>query len=437
MTILYILLVILLLILFISLFKIHPFPAFLIVSLFAALLFGMPIEKVATALEKGIGDILASLLILITFGAMFGKIVAVSGAAQRIATTMMQAVGPKRIHLALLVVGFIVGIPLFYNVGFVLVVPLIFSITHKYKLPAVYVGLPMLATLSVTHGFLPPHPSPSALVVQFQANMGITLLYGFVLAVPAIVLAGPVFAQFLKKIPSQPLTTFVAADIPEEKLPGTLNSFFTALLPVLMIITVTILQWIFPASSPWQNWLRFLSSPSIVLMLVFFYALFSLGIVQKQKIELLMEECTTALKDVITIILVIAGSGALKEVFTVAGISDEIAQSLKSVPLPPLALAWLIAAIIRICIGSATVAGLTTGSIILPLIQQTGTDPNLAVLAVGAGSLAFSHVNDGGFWMFKEYFNLSIKDTILSWSIMESIVSVVGLIGALLLSLWV
>jgi len=435
MTLLSIALSLILLILLINVCKIHPFPAFLVASVCAALLLGLPLDKIPGAIEKGIGDILSSLLILITFGAMFGKIIAVSGAAQRIAQIMMQTVGQKRIQWAMMVVGFIIGIPLFYGVGFVLMVPLIFSVVYKYKLPAVYIGLPMLAALSVTHGFLPPHPSPSALVVLFHANMGVTLLYGFILAVPAIIIAGPLFAQFLKGIPSQPLKTFVADDLPEDKLPGTFNSFFTALLPVMLLMLSAFTQHAFAAGTPLHQFFAFIGAPSMVLMLVFFYALFSLGVLQRQKMDTLLSHCTQAIKDVATIILIIAGSGALSQVFSATGVSQEIAEYFSSLPIPPLALGWLMAAIIRICIGSATVAGLTAGAMILPLIQSTGTDPNLMVLAVGAGSLAFSHVNDSGFWLFKEYFNLSIKDTIRSWSMMESLVSIVGLIGALLLDL--
>lgn len=437
MTLILITLSILALILLINTFKVHPFPAFLLVSVLAAILLGLPVSKIAPSLEKGIGDILSSLLILITFGAMFGKIIAVSGAAQQIATTMMQLVGQKRIQWAMMIVGFIVGIPLFYGVGFVLMVPLIFSVVYKYKLPAVFIGLPMLAALSVTHGFLPPHPSPSALVIQFNANMGLTLLYGFAIAVPAIIIAGPVFAQFLKKIPSQPLKTFTSEDLPEEKLPGKFNSFFTALLPVILLVLTTFLNWQIPVTSPLHQSMIFLGSPSIVLMVVFFYALFSLGILQKFSMEELMINCSQAVKDVASIILIIAGSGALKQIFTDTGVSEDIASSLQTLPIPPLALGWVIAAIIRAAVGSATVAGLTTGSMILPLIASTGTDPNLMVLAVGAGSLAFSHVNDSGFWMFKEYFNLSVKNTVLTWSVMESLVAIVGLIGVLLLDLLV
>src|ERR1700761_3358208 len=190
--------------------KVNPFLAFLIVSIIAGLMLGIPLGKVTASVQNGLGDIFKSLAIIICLGAMLGKLIAVSGAAQKITGSMVNAVGEKHIQWALVVTGFIVGIPLFYNIGFVLLVPFIFSVVYKYRLPAVYIGLPMLAALSVTHGFLPPHPSPTALVIMFHANMGLTLVYGLIVAIPAIILAGPVFAQTLKKIPSVPLATFVA-----------------------------------------------------------------------------------------------------------------------------------------------------------------------------------------------------------------------------------
>lgn len=437
MILLTILFCIFILILLISWLKVHPFPSFLLVSILAAILLKLPIIHIASSLEKGIGDILASLLILISFGAMFGKIIAISGAAQRIASVMMNIVGRDNMQWAMVVVGFIIGIPLFYGVGFVLMVPLIFSVTYKYKLPVVYIGLPMLAALSVTHGFLPPHPSPSALVVQFNANMGLTLMYGLAVAIPAIVVAGPLFAKLLKNIPSTPLKSFIPKDVPENELPGTFNSFFTALLPVALLVLTTCMQWILHPGTFWYNLFIFLGSPSIVLMLAFCYALLSLGFLRKIPMKTLTDHCTAAVKDVTTILLVIAGSGALKQILTDTGVSDEIAAIFQDLPIHPLVLGWLIASIIRASVGSATVAGLTTGSMVLPLIERTGTDPNLMVLAVGAGSLAFSHVNDSGFWMFKEYFNLSVKNTVLTWSIMESLVSLMGLLGVMLLNILV
>lgn len=422
------------LIVLISVAKVHPFLAFLLIAIFAGITLGLPLSKVAGSIEKGIGDILSSLVILITLGAMFGKLVAVSGAAQRIATVIVNASGQKNIQWAMMTIGFIIGIPLFYGIGFVLMVPLIFSIVYKYRLPAVAIGLPMLAALSVTHGFLPPHPSPSALVTQFHANMGLTLLYGIALAVPSIIIAGPVFSSTLKKIPSNPLKSFVADEMSENQLPGTLNSFFTAVLPVLLLMGTTVAVLFLPKSSPFHNLTSFLAAPSVVLIITLTYATFSLGIMQGKSMVKVMDFYADAVKDIASILLIIAGSGALKQVLTDTGINNQFAAVLQNLHIQPLVLGWIIAATIRVCIGSATVAGLTTVGFILPIMTAAHTNPNLMVLSVGAGSLAFSHVNDSGFWLFKEYFNLSVKNTFLSWSVMETIISLVGLTGVLLLN---
>jgi Gnt-I system high-affinity gluconate transporter len=434
MTIIIVLLSILMLIVLVSAFKINAFISFLIVSIVAGVSLGIPLDKVAGSVEKGMGDVLGSLAIIITVGAMLGKLVAESGAAQKIASVMMSICGEKYIQWGVMATGFLIGIPLFYGIGFVLMIPLIFSIVYKYKLPAIYIGLPMLAALSVTHGFLPPHPSPSALVIQFKANMGMTLLYGLVVAIPAIVIGGPLFSRTLKKINSTPLASFVPVEIPESQLPGTFNSFFTALLPVLLLILVTVFTLSENQDASLKSIFAFVGNPTIVMLVALITATFTLGIAQGIKMPKIMGIYGDALKDVAMILLIIGGSGALKQVLVDSGVSGQIADLLKDLHMQPLFLGWLIAAIIRFCVGSATVAGLTTAGIILPLMISTGTDPNLMVLAVGAGSLMFSHVNDSGFWLFKEYFNISMKDTFRSWAAMESIVGVVGLIGVLLLN---
>ena len=423
-----------LLVLLITWGKINPFLAFLIVSILAGIATGIPIENISKSLQKGIGDMLGSLVIVIALGAMLGKIVAESGAAQRIASVMMNIFGEKNIHWGLVCTGFIIGIPLFYNVGFVLMIPLIFSVVNQYKLPAVYVGLPMLASLSVAHGFLPPHPSPAALVSQFSANMGITLLYGFAIAIPAIIIGGPVFATTLKKIPSKPLKTFQNETLPEEQLPSTFNSFFTALLPVFLLAFTTIVAVYTKNNSTLKSIGSFIGDPQIVMLISVAIATYTLGINMGFTMRKIMDYYTHAVKDVSMILLITGGAGALKQVLVESGVSNEIGNILKELPLNPLIVGWLAAAVIRICVGSATVAGLTTAGIIAPMVQQTGVNPELMVLAIGSGSLMFSHVNDPGFWLFKEYFNLSIRDTIRSWSIMESIVSVVGIIGVMILN---
>lgn len=437
MTVLIVLGCIICLIVLISVLKINPFLAFLVVSLAGGLFLKIPAAKVVASVEKGIGDTLGSLVIIIVLGAMLGKLVAETGAAQKIASVLVKVFGVKHIQWAMVVTGFIIGIPLFYGIGFVLMVPLIFSIVYQYKLPAVYVGLPMLAALSVTHGFLPPHPSPSALVVQFQADMGLTLVYGISIAIPAIILAGPLFSRLLKGMKSEPSSIFVPVPIAGEALPSTRNSLITALLPVALLAGGTLLPYAFPANNPAPDALKLISNPSVVMIITLIIATFSLGLRNGRSMDQIMEIYVESVKDVGMIVLIISGSGALKQVLTDSGASDQIGAMMQHADLPPLVLGWLIAAIIRASVGSATVAGLTTGGLIAPSMLQTHCNPNLMVLSIGAGSLMFSHVNDSGFWMFKEYFNLSVKDTLRSWSVMESIVSVAGLAGVLILTLFI
>lgn len=417
--------------------KISPFLAFLIVSTITGLLLGIPFNKVMKSVEKGIGDTLGSLIIIIALGAMLGKLVADSGAAQKIASVMMKAFGEKYIQWALVVTGFIVGIPLFYGVGFVLLVPLIFSVVYQYKLPAVYIGLPMLAALSVTFGFLPPHPAPTALAIQFNADIGLTLIYGLIISVPAIIIAGPLFAKTLKKIHSVPLETFHGKILPEERLPGSVSSFFSALLPVFLLMITTLLIHIITPGTLLSQVISFLGEPGVVMLVALAVATYTIGIKQGFKIKEIMLIYTEAVKDIAMILIIIGSAGALKQVLTDSGVSEQIASQLDGINIPPLILAWIIAAIIRICIGSATVAGLTTAGILAPVIMQSQVNPCLMVLSIGAGSLVCSHVNDSGFWLFKEYFNLSIKDTFRTWTLMETIISVVGLAGVLILNLFV
>ncbi|HTE02335.1 MAG TPA: gluconate:H+ symporter [Mucilaginibacter sp.] len=438
MALLIILFCIILLVVLVSWAKVNPFLSFLIVSIVAGLLLGIPMDKVTTAVQKGLGDTLGTITIIIILGAMTGKLIATSGAAQKIAEVLVSLFGVKYIQWALVVVGFVVGIPLFYNTGFVLMVPLIFSVVYKYKLPAVYIGLPMLAALSVTHGFLPPHPSPTALVSMFHANMGTTLVYGLILAVPAIILAGPVFASTLKKIPSTPLETFRAEELPADKLPGAFNSFLTALLPVILLMASAFYLNTDHTTGSLHKFIAFIGDAPIVMLISIIFATYTLGIKQGIGMKRIGVLYGDAVKDIASILLIIGGSGIFKEVLVASGANNSITDMMQSMHLQPLILGWLLAAIIRISLGSATVAGLTAAGIVSTMVlHDHSINPNLMVLAIGAGSLAFSHVNDGGFWMFKEYFNLSIKDTIKSWSVMESIVSVVGIVGVLILNQFV
>jgi Gnt-I system high-affinity gluconate transporter len=426
-----------LLVLLITRFNFNTFIAFLVVSILAGLLLGIEVSEIAKSVQKGVGDMLGSLVVIIVTGAMLGKLVAESGAAQHITAGMMKLLGEKYIQWALMITGFIIGIPLFYSVGFVLVVPFIFSLAYRYKLPVVFLGVPMLAALSVTHGFLPPHPSPTALVAQFHANMGLTLFYGSIIAIPAVILAGPVFSKTLTKIVSVPLLSFQSAPIPDEKLPSLTNSIISSLLPVMLLASTTILGPYVTVDGPARNILIFVSDPAVVMLLSLLICTYTLGVARGTSMKQIAGIFAEAVKDVAMVLLIIGGSGAFKQVLIDSGVNNTIAGLLAGLNVHPLILGWFIAAVIRVCVGSATVAGLTAASIIAPMMATYQVNPNMMVLAVGAGSLLFSHVNDSGFWLFKEYFNLSIKDTIRSWSLMESIIAVVGLAGVLILNLFV
>lgn len=424
-----------LLVLLIVWFRLNAFLAFLLVSVLMGLLLGLELPVVMAAVQRGMGDTLGSLVIIIGFGAILGKFVADSGAAQRIASWLRHFFGKRYLVWAFVAAGFIVGIPLFYGVGFVLMVPLVFTIAARYNIPAVYLGLPMLAALSVTHGFLPPHPGPAALVDLFGANMGLTLFYGTLIGVPSIVLAGPVFGRSLKKYRSKPLKTFIAEEMPEASLPGVGESLLSAFLPVILIAAGALAGFYLPEGNSFRGILTGLGDPAMAMILAVLFAMYVLGLRRGRKMPELMAMLSSAVADIAMILLIVAGAGALKAIMDDSGVSAYLAEYLAGMDMHPLLLAWCISAVIRIGVGSATVAALTTAGILAPLVAVSGIDPNLMVLATGAGSIIFSHVNDSGFWLFKEYFNLSVKETLMTWSVMETIIAFAGLAGVIVLDL--
>ena len=428
---------ILLLFILVAKCKLNAFLSFIIVALFIGLCGGMDLGTVVGSIEKGIGNILGTLSLILGFGAMLGKLVSDSGAAQRVTSQLVKKFGKKNIQWAVVIAGFIVGIPMFYSVGFVILVPLIFTVAAATGLPLLYVGLPMLASLSVTHGFLPPHPAPTGIAVMFNANVGKTLLYGIILAIPTIIVAGVFFARTIK-IQATPLKEFYNPTVlKDHEMPSTAVSIFTALLPVILIAFATGMDYVLPADFAYRKHILFLGNPVIAMLISVVVAIFTLGLARGKKMTDVMDSIGSALTGITMVMFIIAGSGALKQILIDSGVSDYIAEALKDSNISPLILAWLIATIIRVCVGSATVAGLTAASIALPLLQNSDVSPELMVLAIGSGSLMLSHVNDSGFWLFKEYFNLSVKETLSTWTIMETTVGVMGIIGTLILSLFV
>jgi Gnt-I system high-affinity gluconate transporter len=418
--------------------KINSFISFVIVSLLVALAEGMTIDKAVVSIENGIGNTMSFLVLILGFGAMLGKLVAESGAAQKITTQLVRTFGIKHIQLALMLTGFIVGVSLFYDVGFFIMIPLIFTVAASTGLPLLYVGLPMLAALSVTHGYLPPHPAPTAITAMFQADLGKTMVYGIIVAIPAIIISGPVLSKVLSKIEAKPLQEFVNNKImTENELPGFWVSFFSALLPVILISLSTIAGFFLTKDNEVRKVLGYIGNPVIAMLLSVLFAVYTLGLARGRKTTDIMNSLSHSVTSITMIMLLIAGAGALKQVLVDGGVSKYIGELLSQSSLSPLFLGWLIATVLRFCVGSATVAGITTAGIVLPLVSGTGTSPELMVLAIGSGSLMIGHVNDGGFWLFKEYFNLSIKDTLRTWTVMETSIGITGLIGVMILSLFV
>ena len=296
----------------------------------------------------------------------------------------------------------------------------------------------MLASLSVTHGFLPPHPAPTAIAVMFNANIGKTLLYGILVAIPAIIVAGPLFARTIKNIEASPLKEFYSPVIlKDEEIPGIGISIFTALLPVILIALSTIFDVLLPEGFPLRKIIIFMGNPAMAMLISVLVAIYTLGLARGKKMTTIMDSIAHSISSITMVLLIIAGAGGLKQILIDSGVSDYIAALLKDSSFSPLILAWLIATVIRVCVGSATVAGMTAASIVLPLISGSEISPELMVLAIGSGSLMLSHVNDGGFWLFKEYFNLSIKETLSTWTVMETTVGVMGIIGVLILNTFI
>ncbi|WP_299800538.1 gluconate:H+ symporter [uncultured Maribacter sp.] len=429
---------ILLLFILIAKFKLNAFITFIIVSLFVGIAEGMEPISVVDSIQKGIGNILGFLVIILGLGAMLGKLVADSGAAQKITTQLVAKFGKKNIQWAVVLTGFIVGIPMFYSVGFVILVPLVFTIAAATGLPLLYVGLPMLASLSVTHGYLPPHPAPTALATMFNADIGKTLLYGIIVAIPAIIVAGPLLSRTLKGINATPLKEFLnPVVLKEDEMPSMANSIISALLPVILIAVAALAQLLLPADLFLTKVLVFMGNPAIAMLIAVLVAIYTLGLGQGKSMKEVMDSVSSAITGITMVLLIIAGSGALKQVLIDSGVSTYIGAILEQSSISPLILAWLIATAIRVCVGSATVAGLTAAGIVLPLVQGTGVSPELMVLAIGSGSLMLSHVNDTGFWLFKEYFNLSVNDTLKSWTVMETTVGIMGLIGVLVINTFI
>lgn len=414
--------------------RLNAFIAFILVGLAIGVGQGMELNTIVQSIEKGIGNTLGFLVMILGLGAMLGKLVGESGAAQKITNGLIQLFGVQNTRSAVMLTGFIVGVTMFYSVGFVILVPLVFTVAAATGIPLISIALPMLAALSVTHGFLPPHPAPSALAVMFKADIGKTLIYGVIVAIPAILISGPVLTRLIPKVKAQPLKEFMTTKVfTEEQLPGFSTSILTALLPVILIAFSTLVLSFITIAGFWRTLLEFIGNPVIALLITVLVGTYTLGIARGMNMEEVMKIYGQAVSGITMVLLIIAGAGALKQILIDSGVSEYLGNLFQISSISPLLIGWLIATLIRFSVGSATVAGLTTAGIVLPLVQTSGVSPELMVLAIGSGSLMLSHVNDSGFWLFKEYFNLNIKDTLSTWTLMETSIGISGLIGVLVL----
>ncbi|WP_437612382.1 gluconate transporter [Erwinia sp. V71] len=415
--------------------KLNGFVSLILVALAVGIMQGMPVDKVISSIKAGVGGTLGGLALIMGFGAMLGKLLADCGGAQRIATTLIDKFGPKHIQWAVVLTGFTVGFALFYEVGFVLLLPLVFSIAASARVPLLFVGVPMAAALSVTHGFLPPHPGPTAIATLFNADMGKTLLFGTLLGIPTVILAGPVYARFLKSIDKPiPQGLYNPKTFTEEEMPGFGVSVWTALVPVILMALRAVAEMVLPKGHVLLPYAEFFGDPIMATLIAVLIAIFTFGLNRGRSMDQVMETLSSSIKIIAMMLLIIGGGGAFKQVLVDSGVDKYIASLMHASDVSPILMAWGIAAVLRIALGSATVAAITAGGIVAPLIVTTGASPELMVIAVGSGSVIFSHVNDPGFWLFKEYFNLTIGETIRSWSALETIISVCGLVGCLLLA---
>ncbi|MEQ7050973.1 GntP family permease [Paenibacillaceae sp. P-4] len=433
------LLTIVFLIVFIAKLKWNPFVTLLISALMLGLLTGMKPQDVVQSITQGLGGTLGTIAIVIALGTMLGKMMAESGGAEQIATTLIDKFGESRVHWAMLLVGFIVGIPVFFEVGVILLIPIVFTVARKTNKSLLQIGIPILAGLSTVHGLVPPHPAPMIAIDAYQADLGRTILYSLLVGIPTAIIAGPLFGKFIgKRIQLQPPAKLAEqfAQKSDRPLPSFGITLFTILLPVILMLIGSVADIVDPEGiSSLAVLCKFIGHEIIALLIAVVFSFFSLGYARGFKKEQISRFTSECLAPTATIILIIGGGGAFKQVLINSGVGGAIAELATQANINVILFAWFVAALIRVATGSATVAMTTAAGIVAPVLAMTpGVPVELVVLATGAGSIVLSHVNDAGFWMVKEFFNMSVPETLKSWTVMETILSVVGLALILLLS---
>ena len=427
-------------VLLITLLKMHGFLALTLGSLFVAVGSGIPLGDVAGVFESGVGDVLGSVGVLVVLGAMLGKLLADSGGADEIVDKIFRG-GTGSLPWRMALIAFLIGIPMFFEVGLVLLIPVIMLAVRRSGLPAMLLAMPALAGLSVLHGFVPPHPGPLAAIGNLGADVGITMALGLLISVPTVILAGPVWGRFAAKL--VPIGAqgggggIVAEDGGDGSgEPGTVKTrrprftltLVTILSPViLMLVRAGIEVWSDP-SAWFYPFVMFVGEPLVALLIAVLLAMITFGTSVGFSPSALTSKMTDSLKPIASATMIVGAGGGFKAVLVDGGTGIAIGKAAVALSLSVLLLGWLIAALVRIATGSATVAIVTASGIVAPLAG--GLSPThlaLVVLAIGAGSLILSHVNDAGFWLVKEYFGMTVGQTLKTWTVMETLIAVVGL----------
>jgi GntP family gluconate:H+ symporter len=400
----------------------------------------MPVDKVMKSFQDGFGGVLGFVGILLALGTMLGKLMADSGGADQIARTLVRLFGKDRVHWAMMFSAFLVGIPLFFEIGFVLLIPLVFIVARRTGLSIVKIGIPLLAGLSAVHGLVPPHPGPLLAIGVFNADIGKTIFYGLIIALPTAMIAGPIYGKWISRYipgtPSKELMDQIAQESTTENLPGFGITLVTILLPVFLMLLKTLADIVLPDTSIIRVWMDLIGHPITALLAALLLAFYTFGAARGFSRQQIMKLLDQSLAPVAAIVMIVGAGGGFKQMLVASGVGDVIGHMAVRAEISPILLAWLVAAVIRIATGSATVATITGAGIVAPVVAMIpGVNRELLVLATGAGSLILSHVNDAGFWLVKQYFNMTVAETFKTWTAMETILSVVGLIFILLLSL--
>lgn len=427
------------LILLIAVFKLNPFITLLLASLSLALVTGMPASTIIHSFEAGVGATLGHIAVVVALGTMLGKMMAESGGADQIAYTLIRFFGEKRVHWAMVIIGLVVGLPAFFEVGFVLLIPIAYTVARRTRTSLIMVGLPMVAGLSVVHGLVPPHPAAMLAVTIFKADVGKTIFYALIVGLPTALIAGPLYAKIIAPHIDLPTENPISAQFvdhdPERSLPGFGITLFSILFPVLLMLIGSCADAITVPKSGANEVLHFAGNDDMALLIGVLVSFITLGRMRGFTRETILRFSNECLAPTASITLLVGAGGGFGRILQDSGVSKAIIAVALQSHIPLLLLAWLLAAMMRLATGSSTVAMTTAAGIIAPIaLHSTGVQPELLAISTGAGSLIFSHVNDGGFWLVKEYFNMSVAQTLKTWSVCETIISVSALVFTIALS---